>query len=143
MFNEVITQEGIINSVENGKAEILVHSGSQCDICSAKIICRCDESGNRYLLIDNLFGGEKGDRVRISVKGKSILEATFLLYGFPIFLILIGVIFGMKIFNNELYASLSGLILAGLFFVFVFKFYKNKKNKDIIRTEIIAKSGKT
>ncbi|HSD63581.1 MAG TPA: SoxR reducing system RseC family protein [Ignavibacteriaceae bacterium] len=137
MLEEEIIEEGIVNSVKNGMAEIFLTGSGYCESCTAKIVCRNVDSGKKSLTVDNNFGGKVGDKVRISVKGKRILQATFLLYGFPVFIILFGILAGMQIFNDELVASLMGLGAAGLFFFFVYFFYKNKKKQDIIRTEKI------
>lgn len=138
MFEDEIIEEGIINSVKNGMAEILLTAGYYCGQCSAKVVCKCEDIGKRSLIINNNFGGKEGDKVRISVKGKGILEATFLMYGFPVFLFLLGVLTGTQIFNDEILAILVGLIAAGLFFVYIYFFNKSKAHKEIIRTEIIS-----
>lgn len=137
MFEDIIIEEGTINSIKNGMAEIFLTAGYYCGQCSAKIVCKCEDSGKRSILIDNNFGGKEGDKVRISVKGKGILEATFLLYGLPVFLLLTGILIGMQIFHNELLASIIGLIAASSLFLYVYFFYKNKKHQEVIRTEII------
>ncbi len=141
MFEDVIIEEGTINSIKNGMAEIFLTAGYYCGQCSAKIVCKCEDSGKRSITIDNNFGGKEGDKVRISVKGKGILEATFLLYGLPVFLLLSGILIGMQIFHNEYLASLIGLIAAALLFFYVYIFNKNKSHREIIRTEVIKDSS--
>ena len=127
MFEEDFTEEGIIESVQNGFAEISLPQKGHCEECSAKIICRTNDSGKKTVLLENNFKGKVGDKIRISVTEKNILHATFLLYGFPVFLIVAGVIAGMQFFNNELISAIFGFSLAAIFFLVLFFFYKRRE----------------
>ena len=137
MFDEKFIEEGTIASVRNGIAEITLPDQGNCRECTAKIVCRNDDSGSRTLSVENSFGGREGDRVRISVKGSRILEAAFLLYGVPVFLIVFGTAAGMMIFNDELTSSLSGFLLAGLFLLILFTFTRRKNYNSILKTELL------
>ncbi len=137
MFDEEFTEEGSITSVKDGFAEVLLADKGNCRECSAKLVCRNNSSGGRTLLVENNFGGKEGNRVRISVIGKNILQASFLLYGIPVFLIVFGTAVGMMIFENELMASIGGAALAGIFFLILYALTRSKKYSGILKTEII------
>ncbi len=137
MFDEKFIEVGTISSVCNGFAEIILADQGNCRECLAKIVCRNNDSGGRTLSVENTFGGMEGDRVRISVRGSRILEAAFLLYGFPVFLVVFGAAAGMMIFKDELISSLAGFALAGLFFLILFVASRSKKHDSILKTEIL------
>ncbi len=134
MFEEEFTEEGIIASLKDGFAEIKLENKRDCSECGAKLICRNNDSGGRLLSVENNFKGKEGDRVRITVRGRNILEAAFLLYGIPVFLIVFGAAVGMMIFKDELTSSLAGFGLAGLFFLLLLLFTRRKKYEFIVHT---------
>ena len=133
-MNEELFEEGIVIKSGGGVAEIALKENDACEECSAKIFCSPKENKIRTLKVGDPFGTSPGDEVKISVKGKDVLKASVLLYGVPLVLILTGIIFGMSLFEGnlykELYSFMSGLTLTALYFlIFFIKTSKTKENK--------------
>jgi len=126
-MEEILFEEGIVVSKENGIAEVQVFPAQSCEECSAKIICKPKDDKN-IVRADNSLGAEVGDNVRIEIKGKSILSASFMLYGVPLILLLIGIFLGTIIFSGyklqELYSVVLGI---GLIIVYYVQFYTNQR----------------
>lgn len=139
MFEEEFIEEGTIASVKEGMAKIVLIAKENCTGCGASSVCRNSNAGGRTLSIENTFGGREGDRIKITVGGKKIMEAAFLLYGVPVFLIVFGAAIGMMIFKDELTSSLAGFGLAGLFFLVLFGLTRRKKYKGILKTELLTR----
>jgi positive regulator of sigma E activity len=108
---EVFLEEGIVEQVRGGEAEVRLTGGDHCTECSAKALCRTgsDEDARR-LTTAALPGLQAGDRVKVEVQGSSLLQASGLLYGIPLALLLAG-IFGGSVFFGEVGAALLGLAL--------------------------------
>jgi sigma-E factor negative regulatory protein RseC len=138
--SEIITEEGIVVSVENGIADIIVVKNEGCNDCHASIICK-PASGNENIIkaIDTI-GVKSGMHVRFEIKGGALLGASFLLYGIPLLLLLIGIFLGMSLFSEykgkELLAFMFGLGLMALFFIL--NYYKSKADKSNSNLPVIT-----
>lgn len=112
---EELIEEGIVKKSQNGIAEIIISDSAFCEECSAKVYCKPANVRSRTLTVKDPFGTMFGDRVKISIKGNKIIAATFILYGIPLILLLVGLFLGSQLFsvNVEVYSSLIvlGLII--------------------------------
>lgn len=129
MYNEELVEEGIVKLSKNGIAEVVISSSSSCEECSAKIYCKPGNSSERTLIARDPFGAKAGDKVRVVIKGSKILSASFLLYGIPLILLLIGIFVGYYLFseNKELYSSLFGIALVFVYSIIIFFITKKQK----------------
>lgn len=136
MNSEIITEEGIVVSIENGIANIVVVKNEGCADCHAKIICKPASGKENIIQAIDTIGVKPGMRVCFEIKGGALLRASFILYGIPLVLLLIGVFMGMSLFDGytgkELFAFLFGLGLVILFFILnYFRAKVNRSNKDL------------
>lgn len=137
---EEIIEEGIVESAGEGTAVIRVISGSSCEECSAKILCRTDSDLNSVTASDP-FGVKQGDQVRISVRGKSITSISSFFYGIPLILLIAGIIAGDFIFssNKELYSALLALSLIVIYGVILYLYLKKSDHSSVIPKIIFVK----
>lgn len=142
MYNEELIEEGIVKLSKNGIAEVIISNSSNCEECSAKIYCKPGNSSERTLIVRDPLGAKAGDKVRVVIKGSKILSASFLLYGIPLLLLLVGIFTGYYIFNEnkELYSTLFGFSLI-FFYSIIFQTF-SKKQKLSSYPEIIFVSSK-
>jgi sigma-E factor negative regulatory protein RseC len=143
MYNEELVEEGIVKLSDNGIAEVIIANSSGCEECSAKVYCKPGNSSERTLIVRDPLGAKAGDKVRVVIKGSKILSASFLLYGIPLVLLLVGIFIGYSIFNEnkELYSTLFGFAL--IFFYLIFFLAFSKKQKLSSYPEIIFISRET
>lgn len=129
MYKEEITEEGIVKQSKDGIAEIIISDSNHCEECSAKIYCKPGNNHFRTLLVKDPFDSESGDKVTITINGSTILKATFQLYGIPLLITLATILFGMNFFiiNKELYSSVLGLALSGIYLL-ILSFVSKKKS---------------
>ncbi|KUG26475.1 sigma factor rpoe regulatory protein rsec [hydrocarbon metagenome] len=121
MQSESIIEKGIVLSAGDGHAEIALIQTGSCEECSAKIFCKPSENKNSKIIeVEDSFGVKAGDEVDIQIKGSDVLKASFMLYGMPLILIVVGIIAGMNIFTNavlpELLSFIFGIGLTALYF---------------------------
>ena len=129
MQSETIIEKGIVLSATNGHAEIALIETGACEECSAKIFCKPSENkDSRILEVEDSFGVQVGDEVDIEIKGSDVLKASFMLYGIPLILIIIGIMTGMEVFQNsklpELLSFIFGVGLNVIYFSGFFFFNK-------------------
>jgi len=131
MVDEEIIEEGIVVKSENGIAEIQLKETDECEECTAKLFCKTGEEKTKLISAVDPFGTAIGDVVKISVKGRSILKATFQLYGIPLVILVFSIIVGMFLFSEttqpELYSFLSSLAGLGIYYSL---FFLNSKRKS-------------
>lgn len=132
MYTEELFEEGIVKEAHDGIAEIVISDSEQCHECTAKIYCKPGNSNERCLIVKDPFGVHPGDKVRFAIKGSKILSASFLLYGIPLSILLLGIIIGMKVFNTnkELFSSLFSIGLVSVYAILMSIFSKKSKAKS-------------
>lgn len=131
MYNEELIEEGIVKESNNGIATIVIFKSDYCEECTAKLYCKPGNSKERSLIVTDTIGVNPGDKVRVAIKGSEILKISFLIYGIPLILLMIGLIIGMQIFqsNKELFSTIISIVLV-LCYIFIVLFVdKKRKNR--------------
>lgn len=89
------TEHGIVIRTDHGTAWVKTVKSGACEGCSSRGAChslgRSDEMEVKAI---NLAGAKVGDRIVLSFATASLLKATFLVYLFPILLLMIGALLG-------------------------------------------------
>lgn len=143
-MEEILFEEGIVVSRENGTAEVEVFPAQSCEECSAKIFCKPDKDKKNIVHVENSIGADVGDSVRIEIKGSSILKASFSIYGIPLFLLLTGIFLGTSIFSGykfqELYSVIFGVGLIIIYFVLFYTNQKRRQNQTIPKIVFVKRN---
>ena len=143
-MNEELYEEGIVKEVKDGLASVIINESDACSSCAAKAICKPGEEKSKILTARDPFGVRPGDNVKISIKGKNVLSAAFLLYGLPLILFLAGIFAGMQFFpsRKELLGTITGFVLIAVYSFFL-KLYANSiRNKNKLIPEIVFVNSK-
>lgn len=120
---ETLLEEGVVLGLETEanrvRAQVRLLAGDHCEGCPASGICKPDSDDRRILEVLDPVGVAVGDRVKVAVPGGAVLQASFLVYGLPLILLLIGVAAGMRIWPadepmRDLWSFLLGAGLAAL-----------------------------
>ena len=140
MYTEELVEEGIVKEVKDGIAVVSIKDSDKCEECSAKVFCKPGNSDSRNLTVRDPFGVHVGDKVRILISGSKILFVSFLIYGIPLILLLIGIIIGTQIFENnkELFSTLLAFGMISIYALASFIYSKNKRDKSSSYPEIIT-----
>lgn len=131
MKNEAVIEKGIVLKAGDSRAEIELIDEGNCKECSARIFCKPSEKKKSKILeVEDPYGVLPGDEVKIQIAGETILKASFFLYGVPLILIIVGILFGIKLFANsfspELFSFLFGISLTALYYSSIFLLKKIK-----------------
>ncbi|HSV85398.1 MAG TPA: SoxR reducing system RseC family protein [Levilinea sp.] len=143
MSAEVFLEEGVVIGLENGRAIVVLTGSDQCEQCSLHHHCKPAGPDGRSLIAVDPLGVHPGDKVQVMVLGRNILLATTLLYGIPLVLLLVGIFVGLALFktNIELYSSLLGLGLMGVYALALFLRGKFGRNQDNLIPKIVSRSS--
>ena len=138
MYSEELVDEGIVTEVKNGIATVSIINSGSCEDCSAKIFCHT-ENNTRNVTAKDPYGVKAGDKVQISIKGRSVVAASFLLYGLPLILLIAGIFIGMNYFNDnpELFSSIAGIAFVGIYFLAVHLLSNSQRRKNKFLPKII------
>lgn len=91
----MVKEEGVVTSATDSIAWVKTVRTSACDACEAKDNCEIlNSKSSIHFKVRNVLNAKKGDRVVVGVQTKPLLFLTFMLYVFPIFLLLIGALAG-------------------------------------------------
>lgn len=119
------TEEGVVIEINAGNALVTTTKTSACKGCAAKSSCNA-MGGGKEMKVEaiNLVGAQIGQNVVISFETTPLLKATFMLYMFPIIVLLIGAFTGQKLgfilnFNPSLCSAFTGFFFFGVSILFV------------------------
>ncbi|MGD8290132.1 MAG: SoxR reducing system RseC family protein [Desulfobacterales bacterium] len=92
------TEQGIVIKTDSGAAWVKTVKSGNCAGCSARGSCH-SMGGNDQMEVKaiNEVGAKVGDRIILSFETSSLLKASFLLYVFPILLLIVGAAIGQEI----------------------------------------------
>ena len=111
----MFTEEGIITGTNRSMAWVKTVRSKACESCDACDSCESnDKSKEQIVQVSNTINACEGDRVVIGFKTAPLLKLTFMLYIFPIILLIAGAAIGQSLAPRfEADPSVASL-LAGL-----------------------------
>lgn len=125
------TEQGIVLRTDSGTAWVKTVRSSACEGCTAKGSCH-GAGGEREMEVKaiNSVGARVGDRIVLSLETASLLKVTFLIYVFPIVLLIVGAALGQTL-AHRIGFSPSGLsvLLGFAFFLTALFIIKGRANK--------------
>jgi sigma-E factor negative regulatory protein RseC len=131
------TEHGIVTKTVSSAAWVKTVKSADCRGCTARGACHSQgNSAEMEVEALNEAGAEVGDRIVLLFKTSSLLKATFLLYVFPILLLLMGAFLGQAIaphvsFNPSGLSAITGFA----FFIGAVLFIKVRANKMALKNE--------
>jgi len=91
------TEQGVVIKISAGAAWVKTNKTGACKECSARASCHSSGGGEEVEVeVINEVGAKVGDRIVLSLETGSLLKATFLLYVFPILLLIAGAVIGQE-----------------------------------------------
>ena len=125
------TEQGIVLRTDSGAAWVKTVRSSACEGCTAKGSCNSMGGGKEMeVKALNTAGARVGDQIVLSFETASLLKATFLIYVFPIILLIVGAALGQVLAPYiELGPSTVSVLLGFVFFftaLFIIKVRANK-----------------
>ncbi|MEJ8554210.1 SoxR reducing system RseC family protein [Tepidibacter sp. Z1-5] len=95
--------------------------GEKCSSCKGG----CSTTGI-YINIDNTINAKPGDFVKIETETKSIMKVAFIVYLFPLFMLILGIFSSSFIykqfnitFSSEIFSFLVGLLFMGVSYIII------------------------
>ena len=137
------TEHGIVVRTDSGGAWVKTTRSGSCEGCSSRGACHSlSGRGEMEVKAINEAGAKVGDRIVLSFETSSLLKATFLLYVFPVILLVIGALIGQQTapylnFNPSGFSAITGF---SFFFaaVLAIKFKANRlARKNEYRPKIV------
>jgi sigma-E factor negative regulatory protein RseC len=134
LFSEesiLATEQGIVLRTDSHTAWVKTVRSSACEGCSAKGSCHTMGSGqDMEVKALNTAGAKVGDRIVLSFETPSLLKATFLIYVFPIILLIVGAALGQILAPIiDLNPSALSVLLGFIFFGTALIIVKARANK--------------
>lgn len=140
MNDEILVEEGVVISSQNGFAEISLIKSEYCEDCSAKIICKPVGEKNQTIKVTDPYGALPGDVVKISIKGAALVKTSLLLYAVPLAILIFGIFLSKYFYSasnlSDLYSFLTGIALIIIYYLVIF-FFKISQQTPIL-PEIIS-----
>jgi sigma-E factor negative regulatory protein RseC len=125
------TEQGIVIRTDTEAAWVKTIRTGACKECSARGSCHSMGGGDDMEVeAINEAGAKEGDRIVLSFETGSLLKATFLLYVFPILLLMLGAVVGQQAaFYLDLNPSGSAAVTGFSFFFAAVLIIKIKANQ--------------
>lgn len=115
--------------------------GEKCSSCKGG----CSTTGI-YVNIENTLNSKSGDFVKIETETKSIMKVAFIVYLFPLFMLILGIFsspFIYKQFNisfsSEIFSFIVGLLFMSISYIIIRIIDSIYKSKGILQYKMIKK----
>jgi len=126
----MVTEEGIVIKLDKKTAIIRTTRKTACESCGEKHSCTSIGSGQEMELeADNPINAQVGDRVTVALKTGKLMTASFLLYIFPILMMIAGALLGDHLAKT--YPADPSMMAAGFGFLFFCVAFGIVKLKDM------------
>ena len=125
----MVTENGIVIEANASLAQIRGTRSGSCQSCSSKNTCGISEKSDKEVIVTvkNTLNVQKGDYVVVGMKSSPFLIVAFLLYVFPIILMIIGALIGNKIsLSMGQSSALLSVLTGALFFILSYVFIRRK-----------------
>ena len=125
------TEQGVVLRTDSEAAWVKTLRNSACEGCTARGSCH-SMGGEQEMEVKaiNTAGARVGDRIVLSFETASLLKATFLIYVFPIILLIAGAAFGQVLAPFIKFSPSALSVLLGFVFFFTALFIiKARANK--------------
>ena len=137
------TEQGVVIKTDAGDAWVKTVKTGACEGCSAKSACHASGSGEEMeVKVINEVGAKAGDRIVLSFDTGSLLKATFLLYIFPILLLLLGAVIGQETASYFGFNASGFLPERSRFFTFLLIQILPSDNRPLSRRRCRPDSGR-
>ena len=122
--NEVVSHEGIVQSIAGDKVTVRMTVASACAGCHARHLCSSLDSRDKLVEAENLYhlSLEVGEKVTVTLQEKLAMKAVILCFLNPLLLIILLFLLLNWLLHNELIATLGSLGSVAIYFFFVWLF---------------------
>jgi len=124
-----IVHKGILKKTKDGKMEVQITDGVECESCSIKGACNVGETRDNKVTVDaEMLDFKDGEMVSVHLSESLAFSALFWAYVFP-FIVLFVTLIILSSFMSEAMAGLISLVFLALYYLFIYlnKNYFNKK----------------
>lgn len=122
--NEVVSHEGIVQSVDGDKVMVRMTVSSACAGCHARHLCSSLDSQDKVVEAENLYKlpVEVGEKVTVTLQEKLAMRAVVLCFLAPFLLMFVLFILVNYLTDNELITSLVSLGSIAVYYYIVWLF---------------------
>jgi sigma-E factor negative regulatory protein RseC len=143
----MLKEIGLVTKIENNIAWVNTQSKLACSSCQVSSTC-----GNgileKYLAgkifiskIDNEIGAKVGDEVIIEIPKSSVTKASLLIYGIPLFSLMLGAFLGELLFTSELMSIFLSIVCMALGLFAIHLYNRKLASSEIFVPKMVAKKN--
>lgn len=118
-------EAGVVTSIKDNIAKVLVQRRSECEKCAATNICE-PAGGGMEIEALNPIQAKVGQTVKIAIKPQAYLRGSIIIYGFPLIAFIAGAILGKNIgetyfkdVNSDVASAILGFISLIITFIII------------------------
>lgn len=143
----MIKENGIITHADNMMAWVKTTRSGACESCSTKDSCHTANSLKELTFtVKNTLNVKKGDHVVVGLQTKPMLFLTFLMYVFPVLLLITGAVIGNFIapafqVNPSLMSMAIGFTFFGLAFYLIRKRHDSLSQNNAYKPFLVRKKS--
>ncbi len=131
----MITENGIVTAADTHTAWIKTIRSGACESCSSRESCGTPHGQKELVVsVDNTLNVGIGDQVVIGLETKPMLYLTFLLYVFPILMMIVGALIGDSTAVFFDISASTGAMIGGFIFFGLSYFFLRIKNKTLSKS---------
>lgn len=136
-MNRNIHHAGVVVRIENDIIYVKILQQSACSGCHAKSVCNASESKEKIIEVEDHTGEYHiGEQVSICGETSLGLQAVFLAFVIPLFILLASIAIGTWLGYSETTTGLAGLVMLIPYYFILYKL------RDRLKKQFVFKLGK-
>lgn len=141
----MIKENGVITQVNASTAWVKTNRSGACESCATKDSCGTANSQKELIFtVKNTLDVKKGDHVVVGIETRPMLYLTFLLYVFPILMLITGAVIGNSLAavidaNPSVSAMITGFSFFGMAFFFIRQKHRSLSKNNAYKPFLIRK----
>ena len=115
---------GIVSSIQGNKAKVSIQRSAACGDCGACQVGK--EKMTMEAVVVNTVDAKTGDRVEVEMAFKNVMKASFIAYGIPLIMFVLGSVIGtlytstvLKDLENPLLSFVLGLVFMAFSYIII------------------------
>lgn len=134
-MSEQTRHEGIIMSTSNRMAHIRIAESVSCEDCKAASLCHSSEKTEKFIdaVLPPSHSYQVGDRVVVMGSLSMGMRATWLGFGIPLLILVVGIVAGAQVLGDETTGALAGLSLLIPYYLSLWLFRKRLSQEFVFR----------
>ena len=121
MTSDIIIHQGIVERIDKNKVFVRIEQKIACSECNAVSVCFVANKKDKIIEVNDYSGSYAlQEEVLVSARSSMGLFAVVVAYGIPLLAVVVAVVVGISISQNEVIGGLTGFLVLVVYYLILY-----------------------